>query len=285
MGGRLAGKVALITGAASGIGLGAVELFIAEGAKVLAADVQDEKGRMLAARFPESLVYVSCDVTREEAIAAAAARAAEAFGGLDVLFNNAGAAGTLARIEEIDAAAWDAAFVLLVRSVALGMKHAVPLMRARGGGSIINTASIAGLQAGWGPIAYSAAKAAVLQMSKVAAAELSPQKIRVNAICPGLIATSIFGGALGLPKEAADQMAARIEAHAADFQPVPKPGLPADIAATALFLASDASQFVSGTHIVVDGALTIGPRHAWRDDAPSPLMEALGVAPPPGPGA
>jgi len=142
---------------------------------------------------------------------------------------------------------WDATFALLVRGPALGMKHALPLMRERGGGSIINTASIAGMQAGWGPLAYSTAKGAVIHMTRCAAAELSPQKIRVNAICPGLIATSIFGTALGLPREGADQMAAMIAERAAGVQPVPKAGLPADIAAAALYLASDDSAFVSGT--------------------------------------
>jgi NAD(P)-dependent dehydrogenase (short-subunit alcohol dehydrogenase family) len=254
-----------------------LELFIAEGAKVVAADIQTEKGRLLEQRFPESLVYVDCDVTQEAAIAGAIGRAEEAFGGLDILFNNAGAGGVMTGIADMDMAGWDATFALLVRSVVLGMKHAVPLMKARGGGSIVNTASIAALQAGWAPIAYSAAKAAVLHLSKVAAAELSPQKIRVNAICPGLIATSIFGASLGLPREVADQMAARIEDAARTFQPVPKAGLPADIAQAALFFASDASAFVSGAHLVVDGALTIGHPHSWNPDAPSPLAAALGL--------
>ena len=166
---------------------------------------------------------------------------------------------------------WDGVFALLVRGPALGMKHAAPLMRARGGGSIINTASIAGMQAGWGPLAYSTAKAAVIHMSRCAAAELSPQKIRVNAICPGLIATSIFGTALGMSREAADQMAAQVAQNAAIAQPIPKAGLPQDIAAAALYLASDDSLFVSGTHIVVDG-----DHHGRRPPR-------LGSMPPPSP--
>jgi len=144
-------------------------------------------------------------------------------------------------------------------------------MIARGGGSIINTASIAGLQAGWGPIAYSSAKAAVVHMSRVAAAQLSPQKIRVNAICPGLIATSIFGASLGLPREVADQMAARVAEHGASVQPIPKAGAPDDIARAALYLASDDSEFVTGAHIVVDGGITVGARHSWDQTGPSPF--------------
>jgi NAD(P)-dependent dehydrogenase (short-subunit alcohol dehydrogenase family) len=277
MAGRLTGKVALITGGCSGIGLGTVELFLAEGAEVVAADVQDDKGAMLAARFPDTLRYVHCDVTSEAEIAAACALAAEAFGGLDILFNNAGHAGQSASVETLTVDGWDATFALLLRGPVLGMKHAAPLMKARGGGAIINTASIAGLEAGWGPLAYSTAKGAVIHMSRCAAAELSPHRIRVNAICPGLIATSIFGTALGLPRDGADQMAAMIAQNAAGVQPIPKAGLPADIAAAALYLASDDSLFVSGTHIVVDGAITIGGRHAWDPAATSPFATIMGV--------
>jgi NAD(P)-dependent dehydrogenase (short-subunit alcohol dehydrogenase family) len=278
MTGRLAGKVALITGGCSGIGLGTVELFVAEGACVVAADVQDAKGAMLERRFPETVRYIHGDVTLEAEIAAACALAAGAFGGLDILFNNAGHAGLPGGVETITADGWDEVFALLVRGPALGMKHALPLMRARGGGSIINTASIAGLQAGWGPLAYSAAKAAVIHLSRCAAAELSPQKIRVNAICPGLIATSIFGTALGMARDGADQMAALIAQNASIAQPIPKSGLPEDIAAAALYLASDDSRFVTGTHIVVDGGITIGSRHAWDTAAPSPFAAIFGVS-------
>lgn len=278
MPGRLENKIALITGGASGIGLGALELFVAEGARVVAADLQDEKGRMLEQRFPGKVRYAHCDVTQEADIAAAVKLAETAFGGLDVLFNNAGAPGQLGTLEEIDAAAWDATFALLVRAVILGTKHAAPLMRARGGGAIVNTASIAGLQAGWGPIAYSTAKSAVIHLTKVTAAELSRDKIRVNAICPGVIATSIFGAAVGADRAVSDQMAARVAEVASQFQPVPKAGMPADIAEAALYLASDASAFVTGTHLVVDGGITVGSRHSWDPNEPSPLLAALGVA-------
>jgi NAD(P)-dependent dehydrogenase (short-subunit alcohol dehydrogenase family) len=271
MAGRLEGKVAVITGGVSGIGLGTVELFIAEGARVVAADIQDEKGRMLAQRFGDKLRYVRCDVTVEGDIAGAVGLAASEFGGLDILFNNAGISDGMRAIAEIEAEKWSWIFDVLVRGPALGMKYAAPLMVERGGGAIINTASIAGLQAGWGPIAYSSAKAAVIHMSKVAAAQLSPQKIRVNAICPGLIATSIFGASLGLPREVADQMAARVAEHGASVQPIPKAGAPDDIAQAALYLASDAAQFVTGTHLVVDGGITVGSRHAWDLAGPSPF--------------
>ena len=276
MAGRLDGKVAMITGAASGIGLGTVELFVAEGARVIAADIQDEKGAMLEKRFPGKVAYAHCDVTSEADIEAAVTEAKTEFGGLDILFNNAGISDRMTSIGEITADGWSWIFDILVRGPALGMKHAVPLMLERGGGSIINTASIAGLQAGFGPIAYSTAKAGVIHMSRVAAAQLSPQKIRVNAICPGLIATSIFGASFGLPREVADQMAARVAENAAQAQPVPKAGLPDDIAQAALYLASDAAAFVSGTHIVVDGGITVGGRHSWDPNMVSPFATILG---------
>ncbi len=279
MAGRLEGKVAVITGGASGIGLGAVELFVAEGARVVAADLQDEKGAMLEKRFPDTVRYAHCDVTVEADIAKAIALAESAFGGLDILFNNAGHGGTTTGVADMDAAGWDHTFALLVRGPALGMKYAAPLMAKRGGGSIINTASIAGLQAGFGPLAYSTAKCGVIHMSRCAAAELSPQKIRVNAICPGLIATSIFGASMGLPRDVADQMAARVEEIGAKVQPIPKAGMPEDIARAALYLASDDSVFVTGTHIVVDGGITIGGRSSWDPAAASPILQALGITP------
>ncbi len=279
MAGRLEGKIALVTGGASGIGLGAVELFVAEGASVVAADLQDEKGAMLEKRFPDRVRYARCDVTQEADIAKAVKLAADSFGGLDVLFNNAGHGGVPTCVADMDAEGWDATFALLVKGPALGMKHAVPLMAARGGGSIINTASIAGLQAGFGPLAYSAAKCAVIHLSRCAAAELSPQKIRVNAICPGLIATSIFGASLGLPREVADQMAARVEEIGPKIQPIPKAGMPEDIARAALYLACDDSVFVTGTHLVVDGGITIGGRGSWDPTVGSPILQALGISP------
>ena len=278
MAGRLEGKVAVITGAASGIGLGTVELFVAEGARVVAADIQDEKGAMLETRFPGKVAYVHCDVTQEAEIEAAMKRAKTEFGGLDILFNNAGISDRMTSIAEITADGWSWIFDVLVRGPALGMKHALPLMQARGGGSIINTASIAGLQAGFGPLAYSSAKAAVVHMSKVAAAQLARDHIRVNAICPGLIATSIFGATIGLPRQVSDQMAARVAEVGKTFQPVAKAGAPDDIAQAALYLASDAGAFVTGIHLVVDGGVTVGSPHSWNPEAPSPFATVFGAA-------
>lgn len=277
--GRLDNKIAVITGGCSGIGLGTVECFVAEGAQVIAADVQDAKGAILEQRFPGKVRYAHCDVTKDSDLEAMIAMAQSAFGGLDILFNNAGHGGAPGGVADMTSAGWDDTFALLLRGPVMAMKLALPLMMARGGGSVINTASIAGLQAGFGPLAYSCAKSAVIHMSRCAAAELSPQKIRVNAICPGLIATSIFGASLGLPRESADQMAAQIADVGAKVQPIPKAGLPEDIALAALFLASDDSVFVTGTHIVVDGGITIGGRGSWDPTTPSPILQAMGISP------
>lgn len=271
MTGRLNGKVAVITGAASGIGLASVELFVQEGARVVAADIQDDRGAILEQRFGDAVRYIHCDVMREDEIAGAMQLAQQAFGGLDVLFNNAGVCDMMNDFSQIDAEIWDRTHAILLRGPVLGIKHAAPMMAARGGGSIINTASVAGLQAGWGPAAYSTAKAALIHLSQIAAIQLGRDKIRVNAICPGLIATPIVGTSLGFSRERADQVAARQAEITVHAQPYPKAGASEDIAKAALYLASDDSVFVSGTHMVVDGGLTAGARHAWDQAAPQPM--------------
>jgi NAD(P)-dependent dehydrogenase (short-subunit alcohol dehydrogenase family) len=275
----LDGKVAVVTGAASGIGLGTVERLVADGARVLAADIQDEKGEALATRFKGAVAYRHCDVMEESQIKAAMDDAAAEFGGLDIVFNNAGAGGAMGGVEETDVAGFRRTLDLLLVSVMAGVKHALPHLKARGGGAIINTASIAGTEAGWGPLAYSTAKGAVIHFTRCAAADLSQHKIRINAICPGLIATSIFGASLGMARPVADQMAALVADKGGPMQPMGRAGAPADIAAMVAFLASDDASFITGTHFIVDGGITIGPRHAWDRSAPSPFLDALGIDP------
>ncbi len=278
MAGQLDGKIAVITGGSSGIGLRSVERFVEEGARVAVGDIQDEKGRALTERFKGAVTYTHCDVTDVGQIRALIDGAAAHFGGLDAVFNNAGAAGSVGGIDDVTMSAWDHTFHLLVRSVAAGTQAAIPHLERRGGGSIVNTASIAGLQAGWGPTAYSTAKAAVAHFSKCAAMDVAQRKIRVNAICPGLIATSIFGDAFGLPRPQSDQMAARMaEEIAPHMQALPVAGTPDAIANTALFLASDASFFVTGQAIVVDGGLTSGHPHAWQTGVGSLAGVLLGL--------
>ena len=274
---RLAGKVAVITGAASGIGLATLELFVAEGARVVAADVQEDAGRELERRFSGAVRFAACDVTQLPQLRAAIDSAAEHYGGLDILFSNAGRGGTLAGVETFDAPGWDDTLALLLRAVAAGAAYAVPHMKRRGAGSIINTSSVSALQAGYAPLAYSVAKAGVLHYTRVAAAELSAHRIRINAVVPGFIATSIFGSAFGMGPAETRQLAERVAANSGTANPIGRSGLPRDVAEAVLFLASDAAGFVTGTHLTVDGGITIGPRHAWDSTVATPMTEALGI--------
>ena len=276
---RLDGKVAVITGACSGIGLATLELFIEEGARVLAADVQLDAGQALVQRFPGVLRFAPCDVTQPAQIKAAIDGAAVAFGGLDILFSNAGAGGTMAGVENWDEAGWDNTHALLLRSVAAGTAFAVPHLKRRGGGAIINTSSISALQAGFAPLAYAVAKAGVLHYTRLAAAELSAHRIRINAIVPGFIATNIFSGMMNLGPEQKAQLVQQIADRSGTANPIGRSGRPRDIAEAALFLASDAAGFITGTHLTVDGGITIGPRHAWDPETPGPMTDALGLSP------
>ncbi len=276
--GRLEGKVAVVTGGCSGIGLAAVERFVEEGARVLLADIQDASGAEIERRFSGKVRFRHCDVTAEGDIESAMSAAPETFGRLDVVFNNAGAGGAREPIEDMTGAAWDRTQALLLRSVALGIRYAVPHLRAQGGGAIVNTASIAGLQAGFSPIAYAVAKAGVIQLTKVAAAELARHKIRVNAICPGYIMTNIFTASIGVAGATAERVNEGLRALAPRVQPVAETGSPKHIADACVFLASDEAAFITGTHLVVDGGLTIGPRNAWDPESPSPIREVIAQA-------
>ena len=274
---RLHHKVAVITGACSGIGLATTELFLAEGAQVVAADVQDEVGQQLQKQYPGQLQFAHCDVTRLDELRAAIDSAVTHFGGLDILFSNAGRIGTMAGVQAFHPEAWDDTQNLLLRSVAAGASYAVPHMVKRGAGAIVNTSSISALQAGYAPLAYSVAKAGVLHYTRVAAAELSALNIRINAVVPGFIATRIFGGLFGMDAQASQGLAERVRDHSSAANPIGRSGDPKDIADAVLYLASDAARFVTGTHITVDGGITMGPRHSWDPHTTSPMSEALGV--------
>lgn len=272
---RFSGKTAVVTGGASGIGKATALRFASEGARVFIGDIDEAGGAEIAATSNGTIQFVRTDVTSEADIKALLA-AADADSGIDILFNNAGAGGARETIDEISAEAWDATMALLLRSVALGIRHAAPLMAKRGGGAIVNTASVAATQTGAAPTAYSVAKAGVLHLTKLAAADLAKHKIRVNAVCPGFIATNIFTSAVGLEgekKAMADQM---IAALAATTQPVARAGRGEDIAAAVTFLASEDASFITGTQILVDGGMQIGPKHSWDPNTPG-LFEALGA--------
>lgn len=261
--GQLEGKVAVITGGVSGIGEAAVRLFVQEGAKVVIADIQDEKGHTLTKELGIDSVYIHTDVSQEADVKAAIELALEKFGRLDCMFNNAGYVGVSGEIETISVEGFDQTMGVLLRGPFLGIKHAAPIMKQQASGSIINTASVAGLRTGMGPHIYSTAKAAVIHLTRSVAMELGESGVRVNCICPGAIATPIFGKGAGLSVEIADQTVDFMKQVLADAQPIKRSGLPEDIAKAALWLASDASSFVNGHQLVVDGGL-IGGRK-WKE--------------------
>src|SRR5262245_7272375 len=277
---RLEGKVAVITGGASGIGEATARLFVSHGARVVIADLQDEAGRRIAEELGPVAIYARTDVREERAIAGAIALAVARWGRLDCLFNNAGAGGVTGGIESITAEGFDATMALLVRAVLLGMKHAAPVMRRQRSGSIISTASVAGLRGGWGPHVYSAAKAAVIQLTRSIAMELAESGIRVNCICPGAIATPIFGTSLGLTHDDAEEGAGLVKGALAAVHPLGRAGLAEDIAQAALWLGGDESTFVTGQAIVVDGGITAGRPWAENKAMGARIRDTLGVVRP-----
>ena len=264
---QLIGKVAVVTGGASGIGEGTVRKFIESGANVVIADVQDARGERLAEEMGPSASYYHTNVANEEEVRAAIGHAVQKWGRLDVMFNNAGFGGVSGSILETDMAAYDDTVAVLLRGVVLGMKHAGRVMVAQGSGSIISTASVAGVGIGFGPHVYSAAKAAVIHLTKSVANELGEQGVRVNAICPGGIATPIFGKALGLSAEQADFTVDLMRERLAQGQPIRRAGIPEDIANAAAWLASDEASFVTGHALVVDGGITTGRLWSERQAA------------------
>lgn len=273
MSGRLDGKTAVITGGASGIGRATALTFLREGARVVIGDLNAANIARTAALAAERgaadrFDSLRVDVAKEADNAALIALAVQRFGGVDCMFNNAGVGGAFGPIGDTTIEEWDFTFDVLVRGVFLGIKHASRQMKAQGrGGSIINTASIAGLAGGAGPHAYSAAKAAVANLTRVVMTELACDRIRVNAIAPGLINTPL---AAGNGEDAMRRLAA-------GRQPWPDIGQPEDIANTALFLASDESRFINGAVIVVDGGMTAAGPDVFGHGPDSRLIRRGGL--------
>jgi len=271
MAGRLDGKVAVVTGGGNGIGRATVLRFLDEGARVVVADVNEATGKetldlATQAGQADRARFIRTDVVDESQVEAAVALAQGEFGRLDCIFNNAGVAGAFGPITHISAADWDFTFAVLVRGVFFGIKYAARIMKAQGeGGSIINTASVAGLGGGDGPQAYSAAKAAVINLSRAVAIELAPDRIRVNAICPGGILTPLLHRGNPDPVQAVLEKA----------QPWPEAGQPHDIAGAATYLASDDARFVTGTTLVVDGGLTSVGGNAMRALGQGQMMSTV----------
>jgi NAD(P)-dependent dehydrogenase (short-subunit alcohol dehydrogenase family) len=265
--------VAVITGGASGIGAATAALFVDEGARVVIGDMNEasiaETARLARDRgAADCLASLRVDVSIERDVEALVDLAAGRFGGLDCMFNNAGVGGAFGPIGETLVEEWDFTFAVLVRGVFLGIKHASNRMVRQGqGGSIINTASIAGLAGGAGSHAYSAAKAAVANLTRAVSAELAALRIRVNAIAPGMIKTPL---AIGRNEAAWDRLVV-------DKQPWPEPGMPEHIADIALFLATEDSRFVTGQVIAVDGGLTAQGPNIFGRGGESPFLRKAGL--------
>lgn len=272
---RMDGKVAVITGGASGIGRSTVERFVETGGRVVIADVQDDLGQALAFDLGEAAVYAHCNVMEESDIENAVSIATGKWDRLDLMFNNAGVVGDVASIDEIDAADWDQMMALLLRSAMLGTKHAARVMKTAGSGAIVNNASVAALVPGNPPIAYSVAKAGVVQLTKHVAIDLAPFGIRVNCVCPGLIATPIIGHALGLDGPASHRAVDTISKYATKMQPLARGGTARDVANAVLYLADDeAAAFITGVILPVDGALSAG-RPGVMTTGWEPIVQAV----------
>ena len=277
--GKLDGKITIVTGATSGIGRRTVEIFVKEGAKVVATGRRQELGRSLEASLgKDNCIFLQADATKESDVTAMFEACLARWGRVDCLFNNAGGPAPVGGIETIPVEGFDAAMATLVRSVMLGMKHAAPIMMKQGSGSIINNGSVAGRRAGYPTsMIYGAAKAAVIHLTVCTAMQLGEKNVRVNSISPGGIATGIFAKALGLPPDKADGYAEAVKASMKSLQPIPRAGLTDDIAHAAVFLASDDSTFINGHDLVVDGGVVGGRLWGPHQEGVKAMRQAFGV--------
>jgi NAD(P)-dependent dehydrogenase (short-subunit alcohol dehydrogenase family) len=268
----LEGKVAVITGSTSGIGARTAELFVAEGARVVITGRREERGRQIERALGAAASFIRADVTNESDVEAMIAHAVRTFGRLDCLMNNAGIGSGYQDIDKVDLARFDATIAVHVRGPLAAMKYAVPIMAAQGSGSIINVASVNGVRAGLGGHYYSAAKAALIQLTRCVAVEVGEKGIRLNTVSPGPVATGAFRKGGGADPNEADNSieiasAAIAEVVLPRYQPLQRVGTMDDIAQAALFLASDASRLVSGVDLLVDGGMSAGwPIGAVRED-------------------
>jgi NAD(P)-dependent dehydrogenase (short-subunit alcohol dehydrogenase family) len=272
---RMEGKVAVVTGGASGIGLAVVERFVEEGGSVVLCDLTPNSGKTandqvggqlhharredggendgyaIARRLGKNALFVPADVTKEPELRQVFDAAKSEFGGLDVLVNNAGIGTTEGQLTDVPESVFERTMDVNLKGAWYGMRLAIPLLMQRGGGSVVNLSSILGLR-GWpNQSTYAATKGALLAMSRAAALEVAPSKIRINCVCPGIMLTPIYydsPAAVAVDRE-------KLAAHFATCQPIPRAGIPKDVANTILFLASDESSFITGQALVVDGGL------------------------------
>ena len=255
MGQRLEGKVAAITGASSGFGAAAARLFVNEGCKVALGDIQEDAGAAIAAELGASAVFIRCDVTSENDVAALVDAAVSAFGRLDVMFNNAGIVGAVGPIDTTPAEEWQATLDILLNGVFYGVKHAARVMKPQGCGSIVSMSSTAGILGGLGPHTYTVAKHAVVGLTKGTAAELCHFGIRVNCISPTGMATPMVANVTTGDPSAIEETKKSLAANS----PLKgRPGLAEDVANAALWLASDESGYTTGHTLTTDAGTTTG---------------------------
>ena len=269
MAGRLDGQVAVITGAASGIGRATAQRFVEEGARVVVADVQVEAGRATAEELGDVARFIATDVTDEGQVAAAIALAADTWGRLDCMFNNAGIIGAVGPLVDTSAEDWRRTMDVLLTSAFYGTKHAARAMIPARSGVILSTSSVAGVVAGLGPHAYTVAKTAIVALMRTAACELAPHGIRANAIAPGTIPSAMTAAAITGDHT---QIAVAAE-HAKATNPLGVAADPIDIANAALYLASDEARMVTGHLLVVDAGRTTNGGSARFARATAGLVE------------
>ena len=276
---RLKGKAAVITGATSGMGRRTAELFVEEGANVVVCGRRVELGRDLKSKLSrDRCLFIEADVSREADVKKVIDACVSRFGRVDCLFNNAGSSISDEGIETIKVEDFDTTMGSIIRSTMLGMKHVAPIMTAQRSGSIINNGSIAGHFAGYSSsLAYGAAKAAVIHLTRCVAMQLGEKNIRVNSISPGAIATGIFGKAFGLPADRVEASAEKMKTMFAKAQPIPRTGLPDDIAHAAVFLASDEASFINGLDVVVDGGMIGGRQWSLQRERLDAMRTTLGA--------
>ena len=255
MGSRLEGKVAAITGAASGFGATTARLFVAEGCKVALGDIQEEAGRAVAAELGDAAMFTRCDVTAEEDVANLVDTAVNAFGKLDIMFNNAGIVGAVGPIDTTPTEEWKATLDILLNGVFYGIKHAARVMKPQESGAIVSMSSTAGILGGLGPHTYTAAKHAVVGITKSAGAELCRFGIRVNCISPAGMATPMVANVSTGDPDAIEETKRNLAAAS----PLKgRPGLAEDVANAALWLASDESGYTNGHTLTTDAGMTTG---------------------------